>query len=100
MKKQPKQQIKTGLIYFTQQEYVRLLIVAADADTLEATWEEWLQTREKAKFDLALAGIAVIDVPVEVDELLKYCLLENVPLDSSARAGYVAEKMRRADMDG
>lgn len=100
MKKQPKQQTKTGLIYFTQQEYARLLVVAADADTLEATWEEWLQTREKAKFDLALIGIAVIDVPVEVDELLIYCLQENVPLDSSARAGYVAEKMRRADMDG
>lgn len=69
-------------------------------NTLEATWEEWLQTREKAKFDLALAGMLVADIPVEVDELLKYCLLENIPLDSSARAGYVAEKMRQADMSG
>jgi len=100
MKKLPKQQVKTGLIYFTQQEYARLLAVAADANGLEATWEEWLQNREKTKFDLALAGILVTDVPVEVDELLKYCLQENVPLDSSARAGYVAEKMRRADIGG
>ena len=98
MKRLPKQQVKTGLIYFTQPEYARLLAVAADADTLETTWKEWLQTREKTKFNLALAGIAVVDVPVEVDELLKYCLQKNVPLDSSARAGYIAEKMRRADM--
>lgn len=98
MKRLPKQQIKTGLVYFTQQEYARLLVVAADADTLEATWEEWLQNREEAKFNLALTGIAVVDVPVEVDELLKYCLQKNAPLDSNARAGYVAEKMRREDM--
>jgi hypothetical protein len=97
MKRLPRQQVKTGLVYFTQLEYARLLAVAADSNELEATWEEWLQTREKTKFNLALAGIAVVDVPVEVDELLKYCLLKNVPLDSNARAGYVAEKMRRAD---
>lgn len=94
MKRPPKQQTKTGLIYCSEQEYARLLAVAADANELEASWEEWVQNREKTKLNLALAGIMVTDVPVEVEELLKYCLRENAPLDSSARAGYVAEKLR------
>ncbi len=42
-------------------------------------------------------GLRLVKVPVDVEELLNWCRVRNIPVDGEARSSVVTEKLRQHD---
>ena len=87
----------TGVAWYRREEWARLREVAADRDKLDESYEEWLAGAQRTLVRLAVAGGPARPVHVDVDALILWCRAENRPVDSAARAAFVAQELRRAD---
>lgn len=86
-----------GVAWYSRQDWVRLRAVASDRTKLDDSYEEWLAGAEKALRGLAKAGADPRRVNVDVEALVEWCQAEGRPVDSAARATYVANQLRRID---
>ncbi len=71
--------------------------VAADPDALEQTYEEWVAVAERAIRTLEAEGRSVAKVPVDTEELVRWCNEKQRPVDPSARAEFASWKLYEAD---
>ncbi|MGB7624899.1 MAG: hypothetical protein WBN92_21335 [Terriglobia bacterium] len=67
--------------------------LAGDPEVLENTYEEWVQMAEEKMGELLKAGIEAWKIPVDVEELQRWCESKGLPLDGYARAKFVAQKL-------
>ena len=89
--------ILTGIAWYVRAEWPLLLGISTDGDSLERTYEEWHVIAERAYARLQEEGLAVEKVEVRVVELLAWCAEQGRPVDESARAAFVSDKLRRRD---
>jgi len=89
----------TVLAWYSEEEWPRLKQVAADADALDDTYEDWRQNIQGLIRTLALNDLPYIKYHVSVDELEAWCRVEGRPNDSAARAEYVALKAREENQN-
>ncbi len=82
-----------GIAWYRPEQWSRLLNIAADRESLEDTYEEWLADATRVAFDLAQRGFAVRPVEVDVVELARWCKQQGCPLNGEARARFVTEKL-------
>jgi hypothetical protein len=94
MKKPNPNSMIFGVAWFNPEQYQALLKVAADKDKLETTHSEWLVHANKALRQLRSQGMKVEPVEIDIDELVAWCQERGIPLDSSARSQYAAEKIQ------
>jgi hypothetical protein len=85
---------RVGVAWYRPWEWDRFRQAAADADELWAKRAEWLRGAKKGGRGLTEAGAAYARIVVDVDALVASCGERLVPLDASARAHFVAEKLR------
>src|SRR5271165_839915 len=83
-----------GVAWYSPTQWQQMREVAADAEQLETTYQEWLVAAERAFKEMTASGIAPIKVPIEAQDLINWCLKRNVPIDAKARAQYVVEVLR------
>jgi hypothetical protein len=69
--------------------------VSADAETLEASYHEWLLLASARLRDLQESGIDIRKVDVDVEELVEWCKQRERPVDGDARAEYAAERTEK-----
>ena len=86
----------TGIAWYRRDQWTRLRQLASDLDKLEESYEEWLAGAQKALVQMSVAGVRAQRVDVDLDELARWCLGEARPLDSAARAAFVASRLRSA----
>jgi hypothetical protein len=86
-----------GLAWYRPWQWERLRELAADGETIEKTYAEWLDAVQKRMPDLHRVGIFPVKVDVDVDELAAWCEQAGVPLDGGARARFVAEKTQKGE---
>ena len=86
--------IVTGVAWYRRDQWARLLELAADADSLEAAYEDWLAGAQETIVQLTIAGARVRRVDIDVDDLVRWCRHEGRPLDSAARAAFAVERLR------
>lgn len=96
-KRQCPERLACGLAWYKPEQWARLREIAADADELEATFEEWLLIAEQAQRDFEEHFIFPEKVPVDVEELLAWCQKKKRPVDGAARSEYAAWLMRERD---
>lgn len=80
-----------GVAWFREEQWQWLRALAADPEVLEPTHAEWAAIAEKTMKNLAKHGVIAQKVVVDVYDLKAWCVAQNRPLDSSARAAYVTE---------
>lgn len=85
---------KVGIGWYSKNEWFKLCTVAADADRLEKSYEEWLEVFHKGCAELTRAGIIAVKVPVHVQDLLDWCSRKGLAVNSEARSLYIAEQLR------
>jgi hypothetical protein len=83
-----------GFAWYRPQDYQHLLDISADAKDLEDSHEKWLASASRAMRKMRREGIQARRVIVDLDELQAWCETERIPIDSAARARFVAEKLR------
>ncbi len=83
----------TGIAWYRSDQWARLRQVAADADVLEETYDEWRALAEQAMSDMRTHGIDAQTVDIDVEELLIWCQANGRRLDQAARAAFASIKM-------
>jgi hypothetical protein len=83
-----------GVAWFKPEQWQALKKASADRDEMEETHSEWLINANHALRELRAQGVQVEPVEIDVEELVAWCQKQGVPLNSSARSRYAAEKIR------
>jgi len=86
-----------GAAWYRREQWIRLLEIASDRDTLESTYAEWESNAEKALLDFSHRGVQVRKVYIDIDELISWCRANGCPIDAKARASFTAEKLQERD---
>jgi len=84
-----------GVAWYSAAQWQQLREISADAELLEATYEEWLLAAEQTFKEMTASGAALIKVPIELQDLIQWCHEKKVPIDAEARARYVVEILSR-----
>src|SRR3989442_10590462 len=87
----------TGVAWYRREDWSRLREIASDRTKLDDSYEAWLAGAQKTLLELAVAGVAAKRVNVDVEALVRWCRAEGRPVDSAARAAFVADQLQRAD---
>ena len=82
-----------GIAWYRPEQYALLRALAADADSMANTHEEWLAGVTKTMGELRRSGVVVRRVDVDVRELVEWCQQRNRHLDGAARSTYAAERV-------
>jgi len=82
-----------GIAWYRREEYGLLRTLASDADSMAATYDEWLAAGTKLIAELEKQGIVARKVDVEVRELAAWCERQGRPLDGAARSEFVTHKV-------
>lgn len=88
------QRVVAGIAWFRSDQWELLRSVASDPDILEQTHAEWESLAEETIRDLAREGLLARKVDVDVNDLRAWCIAQQRPLDSAARAAYAAARLR------
>jgi hypothetical protein len=86
--------VAMGLAWYRADQWVRLLAISEDRDQLELNHEEWIRMASERFDDLRRQGQQVQKVEVDVEDLLKWCRTQGLPVNSSTRAQYAAQRLR------
>jgi hypothetical protein len=84
-----------GLAWYTREGWERLRELAVDRAQLDDSFDDWERGAQAAIAELAAIGTVVRKVPIDVEALLAWCQAKDLPLNSAARAEYVAHLVRR-----
>jgi hypothetical protein len=90
----PEQRI--GIAWYRPEQWALLRALATDPEVLEPTHVEWLVNANKGLQELEQRGIVPVQVDVDVRELAAWCQGRACRLDGSARAAFVADRLREA----
>ncbi len=88
--------VVTGIAWYRRDQWTRLRELASDADKLEESYEDWLAGAQKTLVQMTIAGVRAQRFDVDLDELARWCRAEGRPLDSAARAAFVASRVTLA----
>ena len=96
MKKTPNQsRIITGVAWYRPEQWQRLREVSEDVENLEETYHAWLQTAERMIRDGIHADVVVEKIDVDVEEVLAWCNVMGLPMNTTSRAQFVSERVRQ-----
>jgi trans-aconitate methyltransferase len=89
--RQPAQII--GVAWYTPEQWERLRSLAADADTLDDTHQDWLKNATDLVQWLKKQGFRVVKVPLDIDEWVAWCQKNGKALDGTARSEFTSQKV-------
>lgn len=93
-------EFNVGVAWYRPEQWARLLEVSSDRADLEDTHEEWVSGAKQTLRNLLLEGINAVRVDVDVEELVEWSKQRGLNIDGSARAAYVADKVRKEKFYG
>jgi hypothetical protein len=91
-KKQAQQRIVVGITWYTSETFSRMKTVAADADGLDDTFEDWRKNVKRLVQQLEKEGHQVVKVPIDIDEWVAWCHANDQPLNGESRSSFVSQK--------
>ena len=94
IKNQRSNSVITGIAWYSVTQWDRLREISNDRESLEETYEEWLQQAENAIHDLKNRKVRVKKVNIDVEELLFWCTKNRVPVDGHSRASFTSHKLK------
>ena len=83
-----------GVAWYRRQQWDRLLEISSDRDELENTYDEWKAMADENFSILVQKGYVLRKIEIDVEELLRWCKLQNRPVDGDARVEFTLVKLR------
>ena len=94
MKNAAKSNLVTGVAWYRPEQWARLREVSEDVENLDDTYEAWLQTAERLLRDGIPADVTVEKIDIDVEEVLAWCSVRDLPMNAQSRSRYVSERLR------
>ena len=88
--------VRIALAWFRREQWDRLLEVSEDRDHLEKTFEEWVEVAQQKYDELKNLGYDIKKVDVDVEELVRWCLARDRPVDADARSEFPIDKFQES----
>ena len=85
----------TGVAWYRPEQWERLREISEDVENLDDTYEEWRQKAEQALREGVDAGVTMEKVDIDVEEVLAWCNVLGLPMNSRSRARYVSDRLRQ-----
>lgn len=86
-----------GIAWFDETQWQLLTYVVPDRSELDDTFQEWERSAQSTVRMIEAQGHAVRRVPVNINELCSWCAARKLPVNSAARAEYVAALLQHGD---
>jgi hypothetical protein len=83
--------------WYRREQWERLLEIASDREQLEDTFDEWQELAEETLRKLTKEGLTPRKVEVDVEELLKWCQEQGLPVDGKARSQFAVLKLQEQE---
>lgn len=90
-------QPRVGVAWYTREQWAAVRAMAADPETFEETYEDWVRIAERTLHELARTGLSLEKVAINSQALGAWCQQSGKPIDSEARAAFAAELLRQRD---
>lgn len=81
-----------NLAYYRKKDWKRFIALIDDKESMHDNWKDWNKAYLKTKKELTFQGFIVNDFVVNLNELKKYCIANNLKIDGKARAQFVTNK--------
>jgi hypothetical protein len=91
-KNQPQKGMVVGVAWHTSEQFEHLKAVADDADSLDETYDDWLNNASRLVRRLTKQGLQVVKTPFDVDEWLTWCEETGEPLNGESRSRFTSMK--------
>lgn len=85
----------TGILWWKPKQWEKAKEISSDNHIFDDTYQEWKEGAEKAFKNFRDLGITVYKIEIDLDELVKWCKDQNVPLNASARSRFVSMKVKK-----
>lgn len=90
--KRPAAGMRINLAYFREEDWELLRSISEDKHKMRQDWKDWLSDYEKARRKLVNVGFDVVDIIVDINELIQFCITNGIPNNSGARSRFAASK--------
>lgn len=84
----------TGILWWKPKQWEKAKRISSDSHDFDDTYQDWKEGAEKSLNDFYDLGIKVYKIEIDLDELVKCCKDQKVPLDSKARSEFVSIKVQ------
>ena len=86
--------IGIAFCWYEADEWEKLKQTAADAKTLDNSYEEWKSGANNALSELIAQGLKINKIAMKMDEFDLWCKENNAKNNSNARSNYAAKKLQ------
>ncbi len=83
-----------GVGWYKENQWALLLKHSVDRENLEPTYAEWLEGISEGIENLSKSGLQVVKIPIDVEEMIKWCKESEYPFDGESRATYISLKTK------
>ena len=95
MKKQ--KDVRLGIAWYREDQWELLKSTASDAENIEHTYQEWLQSAEDSIEKLKKQGFGPVKVDLDVNEFNEWCGRKGRIRNAGSRSEYTADLLRRRE---
>ena len=92
IQKKRRRSIVVGVTWYTPDQFTRMKSVADDSESLDDTYEDWLENATRQMRRLKNKGYQVTKVSIEVDEWVAWCQQYGKPLTGASRSEFTSQK--------
>ncbi len=87
--------VSAGIFSVSREQWKRFLAMMDDSTDNFSTWERWKLQVDEVKMDMAMKGVEVIEVEVDLDDFSSWCDEKGRARDGASRSQYASELLRK-----
>ncbi|MEK6703790.1 MAG: hypothetical protein AABZ53_16140, partial [Planctomycetota bacterium] len=85
-----------GMAWYSDEgHYQQIKGMAADAEVLSETFQQWLKGAEAAEGELKKKGLLVIRIPLMLPRFAEWCREKKLKMNGEARTRFAAEGVQK-----
>jgi uncharacterized protein YjdB len=85
----------TGILWWKPAQWEKAKQISTDSHIFDDTYQDWKEGAENALKKLRGYGLTVYKIEIELEELVRWCMDQKMPLDATARSSFVSMKVQK-----
>lgn len=77
-----------GIVWYSREDYPRILEIMEDREVLPGTFEKWLYAAEKGRQQFLRRGLIVVKAEIKPDAFVAWCAANNRRVDADGRNAF------------
>jgi hypothetical protein len=84
----------TGIIWWKPKQWERAKRISTDSHVFDDSYEEWKEAAEQTFKNLRDLRLEIHKLEIDLDELVKWCKDQDIPLNGKARSQFASMKVK------